>query len=406
MKTVPLHGKVAAGRVALVDDEDYDLVMQYRWSVREREQGGNRRPLGPYAWTYVPASGARKRGSSTMHNLIMGIVGVDHVNHNTLDNQRTNLRPATQGENTGNKRKRAGTSSQYKGVSWHKRSERWRATIKVGGRGRHIGAYANETDAARAYDAAARAAYGEFACVNFPQAGEQGAFDLPGNGSMTAGAPPVAGPFDPDRPGSSRYRGVHWDNDCQLWRARFKRVYGGRYGSEVQAAIAYDVLALAALGAAADLNFPDGIDQAAAERLYAEAGVTVDEARAAVRRGRSASLEAAWSKREAVTLVCEQCGGEYETRATSTGRYCSRSCADKAAYARNRESARVQVPRGQVEQAARIYTEAVAAGSRKVQLAVVAGLGCSRTRASLLIRAARDLGLIGEPPERGGHMQD
>lgn len=397
MKTVPLHGKVAAGRVALVDDEDYELVMQYRWSVREVKQSGDRRPLGPYAWTYIRAAGSPKGGSITMHNLIMGIIGVDHVNHNGLDNRRReNLRPATQGQNTGNKRKQAGASSQYKGVHWSKRKARWMAVLNAGGNYRHLGSFTDEAVAARAYDAAAREAYGEFACVNFPQQGEGWALELPGNSDLTA-APPSTGPFAPDRRGTSRYRGVHWENDCQLWKARFKRVYGGRYASEIQAAIAYDVLALAALGEAADLNFPDGVDQEAADRLMAESGVTVDEARAAVGRGRSASLEAAWTQREAVTLVCEQCGGEYETRATNTGRYCGRNCAAKASYARNRESGRVQVPREQVEQAARLYAEAVAAGNRKVQLAVVTGLGCSRTRASLLIRAARDLGLLGEP---------
>jgi hypothetical protein len=395
MQTVQLYGKVAAGRVALVDDKDYELVMLYRWSVIEVKQSGDRRPI-PYARAYVPAVGGQKRGSVTMHNLITGIIGVDHANGNSLDNRRSNLRAATQGENTGNKRKRLSASSQYKGVSWHKRTGRWRATIGAAGQRRHLGAFVSEIDAACAYDVAAREAYGEFACVNFPQPGERGALSLPGNAGMTAAPIPAAGPFAPDRHGTSRYRGVRRDSGSRRWKARFKRIGGGHYESEVQAAIAYDVLASAALGAAADLNFPAGIDQATADRLYVEAGVTVEEARAAVGRGRTASLKASWSRREAVTLVCELCSSEYPSRATNKGRYCSRSCTDKAAYARNREAGRVLVPRREAEQAARIYAEAVASGSRAPQKAVIDRLGCSRSRASRMIRAARDLGLLGE----------
>jgi sRNA-binding protein len=99
---------------------------------------------------------------------------------------------------------------------------------------------------------------------------------------------------------------------------------------------------------------------------------------------------------EAVTLVCEFCGSEYQTRATNKGRYCGRSCADKAAYARDRESGRVRVPRERAEEAARIYSEAVAAGKAGATKAVAAQLGLSRSHASVMIRAARDLGLLGE----------
>jgi len=84
MKTVPLHGKKAAGRVARVNDEDYDLVMQYRWRVHDPDPRPGRRRNGPYAVTSVGRSGVLR-----MHCLIMGVNGVDHRDHDGLNNQRS-----------------------------------------------------------------------------------------------------------------------------------------------------------------------------------------------------------------------------------------------------------------------------------------------------------------------------
>jgi len=107
-----------------------------------------------------------------LHRFIMGVtdphIDVDHRNHNGLDCQRENLRRCVRGENTGNLRKYRG-SSQYKGVSWDKRDKRWRAVVRVHGVTKHLGRFTEEADAARAYDAAARAAFGEFCYANFPE---------------------------------------------------------------------------------------------------------------------------------------------------------------------------------------------------------------------------------------------
>lgn len=162
--TVPLHGKKAAGRVALVDDEDYDLVMQHRWRVYERKRPG-KRPQGPYAVTSVVRNGSNC--SLQMHVLIMGQRGIDHINHNGLDNQRHNLRLANHSQNNQNQQPPLGFTSQYKGVYLRKKSGLWHAVIKLDGRSRHIGDFASEAEAAYAYDAAARELFGEFACPNF-----------------------------------------------------------------------------------------------------------------------------------------------------------------------------------------------------------------------------------------------
>ena len=173
MRTVPLYGKVAAGRVAMVDDADYELVMQYRWNVQERARpsGGK---VGPYAFTSVPRGDGRNR-IVWMHQLLMpGASNVDHEDCDGLNNQRSNLRPATGRQNQGNRRKASvhggrAVSSRWKGVGLFKPTGRWRAYIQLNGRQKHLGFFADEDDAARAYDAAARESFGEFARVNFPR---------------------------------------------------------------------------------------------------------------------------------------------------------------------------------------------------------------------------------------------
>ena len=172
MKTVPLHGKKAAGRVALVDDEDYDLVMQFRWYVLEPIRHGH--TGGPYAIART-GHGRKNNPMVLMHKLLTGWPQTDHRNHDGLDNQRSNLRPATNLQNHANERKPLSyggkpTSSRYKGVSWAPRQRRWVARIRVGnGKRLNLGSFKSEIDAARAYDEAALAASGEYACLNFPQ---------------------------------------------------------------------------------------------------------------------------------------------------------------------------------------------------------------------------------------------
>src|SRR6185437_13748204 len=105
MKTVPLGGKNARGRVVLVDDEDYELVSQYRWHVLEQVEPG-RRPVGPYAKTTRKLNG--RYVTIRMHILIMGRKGIDHRDHNGLNNQRSNLRIATGSQNNQNMRSALG----------------------------------------------------------------------------------------------------------------------------------------------------------------------------------------------------------------------------------------------------------------------------------------------------------
>ena len=101
---------------------------------------------------------------------------VDHINGNTLDNRRCNLRVCAKAQNNINKTKTSGVrSSKYKGVFWENSCNRWRVQIRFEGVRKHVGVFKDEIAAAEAYDKFARKLHGEFACVNFPKQNERGA---------------------------------------------------------------------------------------------------------------------------------------------------------------------------------------------------------------------------------------
>jgi hypothetical protein len=136
----------------LFDDVDYDLLVGQRWHI-----SGCRSRNTLYAQSV--------RGQ-LMHNLLLGVLGVDHINRNGLDNRRCNLRSAGQALNAANRAPNRGSSSVYKGVRFHAQSGKWRATIQVRGEQRSLGLYLLEWDAAQAYNAAAIKSWGEFAYLN------------------------------------------------------------------------------------------------------------------------------------------------------------------------------------------------------------------------------------------------
>lgn len=90
---------------------------------------------------------------------------VDHINGNTMDNRRENLRVCTVAENVRNKRKFRGTS-KFKGVCWDKSRGKWLAIIGLNGKQKNLGRFKQEFDAAKAYDNAAEVMHGKFAATN------------------------------------------------------------------------------------------------------------------------------------------------------------------------------------------------------------------------------------------------
>jgi len=97
-----------------------------------------------------------------------GELVVDHINGNGLDNRKANLRLATRRQNQFNRRQRCdAVLSKYKGVTFRKKTNKWLVRIGYCGRRINLGLFDNETDAAKAYDEAAKELFGEFAALNF-----------------------------------------------------------------------------------------------------------------------------------------------------------------------------------------------------------------------------------------------
>jgi hypothetical protein len=151
------------GKVALVDDEDYEWLSQYKWCV---SRSNNRKW---YAETRINGK------LVYMHRMIMNAQPgetVDHRDGNVANNQRYNLRICTIAENLRNRgaSQRVGRYSRYKGVTMDKRNGKWMASIKSAeGRQIHLGYFTSELSAALAHDVAAKLYHGEFAWLNFPE---------------------------------------------------------------------------------------------------------------------------------------------------------------------------------------------------------------------------------------------
>lgn len=155
MRKIPL----TQGQVAIVDDDDYVTLSQYKWYALWDDD-----TQSFYAGREFRING--KRRTVRMQAFLMGGMA-DHKNHDTLDNQRDNLRIADRFRNAHNRRISRNNTSGYKGVS--PQNGRWRAVIYLHSKRKSLGMFDDPIDAAKAYDAAARELFGEFAYLNFPE---------------------------------------------------------------------------------------------------------------------------------------------------------------------------------------------------------------------------------------------
>jgi hypothetical protein len=148
--------QLTQGKVALVDADDYGALKGFNWyfckgyALRERKLAGKRYRIYMHRALVDAPSGMM----------------VDHINHDTLDNRRSNLRLATVNENGRNMRLPSHNSSGFKGVCWDKPRGKWKAYIHVNDKIVNLGRYEVMGDAVAAYDAAALQLHGEFARTN------------------------------------------------------------------------------------------------------------------------------------------------------------------------------------------------------------------------------------------------
>ena len=151
MREIPL----TQGKFAIVDDDDYEYLMQWKWYF---DRGYARR-------------GVCKNGKLTfflMHRVVAKTAKglcTDHKNRNKLDNRKDNLRICNYSENAQNMMTKHG-NSRFKGVHFHRKDMVWQSYIKHNGKQVHLGSFDCEIEAAKAYNSAAQEFFGEFSCLN------------------------------------------------------------------------------------------------------------------------------------------------------------------------------------------------------------------------------------------------
>ena len=158
MKTIPL----TKGYFTIVDNDDYLKLAVKRWCSVVDNRNPNKVKVRPF----------RREGKKGIY-LSIEIMDppkgkqVDHINGNTLDNRKSNLRICTSAENQHNKGKMENNTTGYKGVSFDKRDGFYYSRIKNNGKRISLGRFKNSINAALIYDEMAVKLHGKFAKLNF-----------------------------------------------------------------------------------------------------------------------------------------------------------------------------------------------------------------------------------------------
>jgi hypothetical protein len=151
--------QLSQGLIALVSPEDSPLLSGFSWAV-----SGKLPRL--YAYRSIRENG--KKGVIYLHRLVARATDgdvVDHINGNTLDDRRENLRLCNHAENLRNRGPQSGRA--FKGI--RPSGSRWSASIQINRRRIQLGVFDTEIEAAQVYDDAAAKYFGEFAWFNFPE---------------------------------------------------------------------------------------------------------------------------------------------------------------------------------------------------------------------------------------------
>ena len=159
MKEIPL----TQGKVALVDDEDYNRVIQFKWRCSDRGTSF-------YAMRTIDSPLGNGYTTQLLHHFILGSnKRVDHKDRNGLNCQKSNLRHATASQNAQNQVRYTRAKSGFKGVYplRGKKEGLYRASITADKVTYDLGEFESVIDAALAYDEAAKKYHGDYAQLNF-----------------------------------------------------------------------------------------------------------------------------------------------------------------------------------------------------------------------------------------------
>ena len=159
--------ELTRGKVTIVDDEDYSFLMQWNWYARS---GDSPEYYATRSLHVSLENGKYTRKAVIMHRVLTGAPNgyvVDHINGDTLDNRKSNLRVCRHANNIRNMRKSdRPLTSPYTGVSYHKKSGKWQASIKTQYKQKWLGNFIDPVKAAKAYNVAAIKQHGQFARLN------------------------------------------------------------------------------------------------------------------------------------------------------------------------------------------------------------------------------------------------
>lgn len=237
-KEILLRGKYGDGKVALVDDDDYEYLSKFKWWLS---------PQGYVRRVGLKSSGEEK--SVLMHREIVKCpdgLFVDHINHNTIDNRKRNLRICTPKENSRNKNKESDSKNTHKGVKY--KNDNYEASIVVDGTYIFIGSFTNEIAAANAYNYHAIMYFGEFACLNEVEHMEKEEWE------------------NYMYKDTSKYNGVSFNKRLKKWncdiyiKSKKKTKYVGVFDSEVEAAIIFNQEMYKMYGNDFNINVIEGVE--------------------------------------------------------------------------------------------------------------------------------------------------
>ena len=164
MKRIPL----TKGKFAIVDDDDFIKLSKYKWCLFYKN---GKTGLICNAVRNSSKKNGKKSRLIYMHREIMeapsGLL-VDHINFNSLDNRKLNLRVCTASQNQFHRRrqKHRKYNAKYKGIFYNKRRGKWTSSIGYLNRVYYLGTFNNQEDAAIYYNVAAQIFHGRFAVLN------------------------------------------------------------------------------------------------------------------------------------------------------------------------------------------------------------------------------------------------